>query len=310
MSHAPTTVVQEKQQKLVSIVLTTLNGARYLRESLDSCLGQSYQNIELLLVDGGSTDGTLDIVATYTDPRMRVIHQENNAGKLPGAINLGLTNARGEYLTWMQDDCIYDPRAIEIMVEALESHPKAGQVYADYWIIDADGGVTGTQQTLEPEEFLTAKGDPAGVCFLIRRSVRDAVGPHDITAYPTQDADYRWRIAMRFQSFHIREPLYYWRLHPYSLTGSWATWLLQARNDIRIRLKLGIISARQARLDYAEFNIAFAFEQYQAGRLEQVPGLVLSGLWRDPRYALNRGVWAMLVRSLLARSLSRRTAHA
>jgi glycosyltransferase involved in cell wall biosynthesis len=299
----------DQGQKLVSVVLTTLNGARYLRQSLDSCLGQRYRNIELLVVDGGSTDDTLAILATYTDPRMRVIHQENNVGKLPGAINLGLANAHGEYLTWMQDDCVYDPRAIEVMVEALESHPEAGQAYADYWIIDADGNVTGSQQTLEPEEFLTAKGDPAGVCFLIRRSVREAVGIHDVSAYPTQDADYRWRIAMQFASFHIRAPLYYWRLHPYSLTGS-RPWIIDARNDIRVRLNLGLITARQARQDHAEFNIAFAFDQYQRGRHDEVPDLVLSGLWNDPRYCLNRGVWAILVRSLVARSLARRPIHA
>src|SRR5437016_3657116 len=92
------------EQQLVSIVLTTLNGARYLRESIDSCLGQTYRNIELIVVDGGSTDGTLDIVASYYDPRLRLIHQEHNEGKLPGAINLGLADARGELLTWMQDD--------------------------------------------------------------------------------------------------------------------------------------------------------------------------------------------------------------
>jgi glycosyltransferase involved in cell wall biosynthesis len=296
-------------QKLVSIILTTLNGARYLRESLDSCLGQSYRHIELLVVDGGSTDGTLNILTTYNDPRMRVIHQKNNAGKLPGAINLGLANARGEYLTWMQDDCIYDPRAIETMVETLESNPEVGQVYADYWVTDADGNVTATQQTLEPEEFLTAKADPAGVCFLIRRAVREAVGPHDVSAYPTQDADYRWRIAMHFASFHIREPLYYWRLHPYSLSGS-RPWIIDARNDIRVRLKLGLITAHQARQDYAEFNIAFAFDQYQRGQYERIPALVLAGLWCDPRYAVNRGVWSILVRSLRARSLSWRTANA
>src|SRR5574338_94197 len=120
---------------LVSIVLTTLNGAHYLRESIDSCLGQTYTNIELIVVDGGSTDGTLEILATYDDSRLRVIHQLNNEGKLSGAINLGLAHAKGEYLTWHQDDSYYALQAVEKMVECLEKNPEIGPVYTDWWLL-------------------------------------------------------------------------------------------------------------------------------------------------------------------------------
>ena len=282
---------------LVSIVLTTLNGARYLREAVDSCLGQTYENIELIMVDGGSTDGTLDILANYDDPRMRIIHQENNVGKLPGAINLGLDNARGEYLTWMQDDSIYHEKAIETMVAHLQSNPEVGQVYADFWEIDAEGKIKRVIQTRDPEDFLENLGDPAGVCFMIRRSVREAVGPHDVTAYPTQDYDYRLRIALQFPSLHIHEPLYYWRLHDVSLTGRLG-WVALARKDIEIRVKLGLATPQKAQRLLAEIDIAYAFECYQNGQLEEVPALVWSGLRRDPGYVLNRGIWSILAKSL------------
>src|SRR4029079_525295 len=98
---------------LISIVLTTLNSERYLARAVASCLGQTCADLELLIVDGGSTDRTLDIVATITDPRLRLIHQAGNAGKLPGAINLGLAEARGNLLTWAQADCWYEPNAFE-----------------------------------------------------------------------------------------------------------------------------------------------------------------------------------------------------
>ncbi|MCL4553035.1 MAG: glycosyltransferase, partial [Candidatus Marsarchaeota archaeon] len=173
-------------EPLVSIVLTTLNGARYLGEAINSCLGQTYPNIELIIVDGGSTDGTLDIVASYGD-RVRLINQKNNEGRLPGAINLGLDNTRGEYLTWMQADCVYAPQAIERMVDVLEAHPEVGQVYADYWQINEDGNHVCIHSTREQEQFLNVLGDPAGVCFLIRRSVRDQIGPHDVSTHPNHD---------------------------------------------------------------------------------------------------------------------------
>lgn len=284
---------------LVSVVLTTLNGAAYIRESIDSCLNQTYSQLELLIVDGGSTDGTLDIVASYVDPRIRLIHQPGNVGRLPGALNLGLDAAAGEYLTWMQDDSVYEPHAIERMARQLEDDPDVGQVCADYWQTDESGNRVKQIEIADPEEFLKAKTDPGGVCFMIRRSVRETVGPHDVSAFPTQDADYRWRIAMRFRTRRIPEPLYSWRLHPASLTGR-LRWLDVALNDIKVRLKLGLVTPKQARLDAAEFYIAYAFESYMAGRHAAVPGLVWAGVRRDSRNLLNRGVWAILVKSALA----------
>ena len=290
---------------LVSIILTTLNAAPFLRESIDSCLSQTYPHFELIVVDGNSTDGTLDIVATYTDPRIHLIHQANNAGKLPGALNLGLSHARGEYLTWMQADSIYHPRAIEIMLSHLIDHPEIGQVYADFWQIDAAGAVQKIIKQREPEEFLKAKGDPAGVCFLIRRQVREVVGEHDIDTYPTQDSDYRWRIAKHFRSLHIHQPLFYWRLHPHSLTGQYS-WVALARNDVKIRVKLGLLAPSQINSELAEFDIAYAFEKYWEQQFDVVPGLIWSGIKRRPGYIRNRGVVAIFLRSLLRVNFSKK----
>lgn len=284
--------------RLVTIVLTTLNAARYLREAVDSCLNQTYTNLELIAVDGGSIDGTVEILQSYDDPRLRLIHQVDNAGKLPGAINLGLENAGGDYLTWMQADSIYHPRAIEIMVGELKAHPEVGQVYADFWEIGPNGDIKGVIKTREPAEFLGNLGDPAGVCFMIRREVREAVGPHDVDAFPSQDYDYRMRIAMRYESFHIPQPLYSWRTHADSLTSQFG-WPSLARKDVAIRLKLGLDDPRQARRRMAEVDMAEAFERYQGGRSEGVPRLVLAGLRGEPRYATNRGAWSILIRSLM-----------
>ena len=282
---------------LVSIVLTTLNGARFLRQALDSCLSQTETDLELLVVDGGSTDETLAILASYSDPRMRVIHQVGNAGKLPGAINLGLAQAKGRYLTWMQDDSLYEPTAIARMAEVLDQHPHVGHVYCDYWVIDAEGATLHRQDTIVPDDILKAKSDPCGTCFLIRRETRDAVGEHDVEAYPTQDYDYRMRIAMKVRSFHLAEPLYRWRIHPYSLTGS-RPWTVDAQNDAQIRLRLGLSDQQTYRRDLGEVDAAWAFERYQAGDVGAVPRAVLAAVRHDPRLLRNRGIWSITARSL------------
>lgn len=285
------------QTCLVSIVLTTLNGARYLTDAIDSCLDQTYRNIELIVVDGGSTDGTLDILARYDDSRLQIIHQQGNVGKLPGAINLGLEHARGDYLTWMQDDCVYQLDAIETMVNSLDTHPEIGQVYADFWEITEAGTTQRVMEMCEPEEILHSKSDLVGVCFLIRRNVREVVGPHDVAAYPTQDYDYRLRIAQHFSSLRIRQPLFFWRLHAHSLTGS-HSWAWQARNDVHVRLRLGISNRRQARIDLAQIDMAYAFDCFQAKQWREVPALVWSGVLNNPRFIVNRGVWSILARSV------------
>lgn len=290
---------------LVTIVLTTLNGARFLRESIDSCLGQSHQEIELIIVDGGSTDGTLDIIASYEgDARIRLIHQEGNAGKLPGAINLGLDAARGSYLTWTQDDCRYEPQALSRMVEVLEARPDIGQVYADYWEIDADGRVIARHEPCEPDQILSAPDDPLGVCFLIRRAVRDAVGSHDPASYPCQDFDYRIRIARQHQSHHLHEPLYSWRSHGDSLTGRLG-WPTLARKDVEIRQRHGLLTKPQVSRELAAIDAAEAFERYHAADWRAVPAAALNAVRRQPGYLTNRGIWSITARSLW-RSLSAR----
>lgn len=285
----------------VSIVLTTFNVARYLHEALDSCLAQTCPDWELIIVDGGSTDGTLEVIARYDDLRFRLIHQTDNIGKLPGALNLGLDAARGEYLTWLQGDSRYHPQAVARMSACLTKNPGIGHVYADYWVMDETGQVLEVMTTCEPQAILAAKSDPCGVCFMIRRSVREVVGPHTVLAYPSQDYDYRLRIALHTASYHLNEPLYYWRRHAHSLSGT-MSWHYLACTDIATRQRLGLSSERQARRDRAGVDIAYAFDRYRAGDYAPVPGLALAALRHAPELALNRGVWVILWRSVWLRA--------
>lgn len=281
---------------LVSIVLTTLNADRFLRESVNSCLGQTYKNFELIVADGGSTDGTLDIVREFADPRIRIIHQLNNEGKLAGAINTGLAEAKGEYLTWMQADCLYDPTAIEEMAAALENNPDVGQVCADFREIDEHGAEIRINCLKEPEEFLDSLGDPGGVCFLIRREVRETIGIHDVSAFPSQDYDYRMRIAMRFKTERLPKPLYSWRVHSESLSTTFG-WIKLAEKDVEIRQKLGLSDEIEARKLLAKIYIAAAFESYQKAQYLDVLPRVLSAFKRNIAYACNKGVWSILFKS-------------
>jgi len=103
---------------LVSIVIPVYNGSNYLREAIDSALAQTYKNIEIIVVNDGSTDNTEDICLSYGD-KIRYIYKKN--GKVASALNKGIENMKGEYFSWLSHDDMYMPDKIEKQIEALSS---------------------------------------------------------------------------------------------------------------------------------------------------------------------------------------------
>src|SRR5687767_2807233 len=122
---------------LISIVLPTYNGERYLAEAIESCLAQTCRDWELILVDDASSDGTPAVIARYArqDPRVRAIRNPANR-KLPGSLNAGFARARGDYFTWTSDDNCYRATALAEMRAALAADPAVDIVYAGYTLID------------------------------------------------------------------------------------------------------------------------------------------------------------------------------
>jgi glycosyltransferase involved in cell wall biosynthesis len=204
-------------QPLVSIVLPTYNGARYLAESLDSCLAQTYGNWELIVVDDCSRDATPDIAAAYAarDGRIRLIRHETNR-KLPGGLNTGHAAARGAFLTWTSDDNRYKPRAIERMVAFLRARPDVGLVYTDVDYIDDAGRFTRVVPAAEPS--MLACSNIIGACFLYRREVYERVGTYDPELFLAEDFDYWLRVYRRFDIAPLPESLYEYRIHGASLS--------------------------------------------------------------------------------------------
>ncbi|HTX92050.1 MAG TPA: glycosyltransferase family 2 protein [Anaerolineales bacterium] len=125
------------EQLLVTIVTPSYNQARFLEATLRSVLDQDYPNLEYLVVDGASNDGSVDIIRRYAD-RLAWWVSEKDSGQSE-AINKGLKRARGEFIGWLNSDDVYLPGAVTAAVAAFRSHPQAGLVYGDALAIDADG---------------------------------------------------------------------------------------------------------------------------------------------------------------------------
>jgi glycosyltransferase involved in cell wall biosynthesis len=225
----------------VSIVLPTYNGARYIKKSIDSCLNQTWKNIELVIVDDGSTDNTPEIIKSHKDKRIKYFRHEKNRG-LPHALNSGFAKSTGKYLTWTSDDNYYAEEAIERMLSFLRER-NCSFVYCDYYMFEEDS--LSNQCVKLADCPALQNGNEIGPCFLYSREVMETIGSYDPVTELAEDYDYWIRASKKFTMCHINEPLYFCRFHNKSLTSQRGLFEVKIV-DFLVRLKNDIININQA----------------------------------------------------------------
>ncbi|MBN1148833.1 MAG: glycosyltransferase [Anaerolineales bacterium] len=198
---------------LVSIVTPSYNQSRYLEETIRSVLGQEYPNIEYILVDGSSTDGSLEIIQRYADCLAWWV-SEPDRGQTD-AINKGFARAHGEILAWLNSDDTYLPNAVSQAVAYLQAHPEAGMVYGDANLVDEAGSVIGRFPARQTDYQRLRRGYvhiPQQASFF-RASLWQQVGPLDPGFYFAMDYDLWVRLA-RLAPLHYMPQLWAnFRLH-------------------------------------------------------------------------------------------------
>jgi glycosyltransferase involved in cell wall biosynthesis len=180
---------------LVSIVTPSFNQARYLEATIRSVLDQDYPRIEYFVMDGGSTDGSLQVIQRFAD-RLAGWVSERDRGQTD-AINKGFARCTGEILAWLNSDDTFAPGAIREAVAFLQANPQVGMVYGDANFIDAQDRVIGKFPAAQTNYTLLRRGYvhiPQQAAFW-RAALWRQVGPLDPTFYFAMDYDLWVRLA-------------------------------------------------------------------------------------------------------------------
>jgi glycosyltransferase involved in cell wall biosynthesis len=182
-----------ERRALVSVVIPCYNQAHFLGEAIESVLCQGYTNVEVVVVDDGSTDNASEVASRYERAGVRLIRQENRGRS--AARNRGLDETQGKYVVFLDSDDRLLPEALEVGVKDLEAHPACAFVFGRTSVVGTDGS---SPMTDYYGELLRGNyiGTPGAVMF--RRSVFDSVGGFDTTLHAAEDYHLYLRVASEF----------------------------------------------------------------------------------------------------------------
>jgi glycosyltransferase involved in cell wall biosynthesis len=180
---------------LVSIITPSFNQAKFLEKTIQSVLGQDYPEIEYIIIDGASTDGSQEIIHKYAEHLAHWV-SEPDLGQTD-AINKGFALAKGEVLAWLNSDDTLEPHAVSEAVAWLQDHPEVGMVYGDGNFIDAQGKVIGKFPSAQTDYGRLMQGY-VHICqqaAFFRTGLWKQVGPLDPSFYFAMDYDLWVRLA-------------------------------------------------------------------------------------------------------------------
>jgi glycosyltransferase involved in cell wall biosynthesis len=209
-------------QPAVSIVLATYNRRDWLRLAMDSVLDQSYPNLELVVMDDGSTDGTPELLDEYSrsNPPERFRYSRHENMGQARTLNRGYEMARGEVLGYLSDDDLLAPSAVSRLVTELVAVPDAVAAYPGYRMLNVNGDIVDTVRPIEysPVEAFRLHDTVIGPGALVWRGTLESTGGWDPNLHWMGDLILWMRVGLVGPVVRVPEPLASWRRHPGGIT--------------------------------------------------------------------------------------------
>ncbi|TGN41519.1 glycosyltransferase [Marinobacter confluentis] len=284
----------------VSVIVPAFNRAEYIEQTVNSVLIQDYSNVELIVVDDGSTDGTYEILLRYFEQnKLKLLTHpgRGNRGQ-SAALNLGLEAASGEYIAILDSDDLFLPGKLSAQVEYLDTHPDVGLVYGMGEGVDGSGrwlyDILSTDHS-EPNDANAVLLDcyfHLPVNALVRRLIYEQVGRFEESFRAAQDHDMLVRIAEKTHFGFIPVKFFQYRRHGDSISnnGLRQRWMngfeIVRRAEARFPYRASTIRKRKALLNFRMAQVCLQENRYiaalgyllQSGVLDPVRAIkVLTG---------------------------------
>lgn len=217
-----------RAQPLVSVVIPVHNGERFIDEAIQSVLSQTLKDIELIIVDDGSTDRTAEIASAFTDPRLRLVRESKRG--ISGAINVGIDLSRAELIARLDADDIMEPERLERQLAYLRDRPWLGGAASYYWVIDEHGRKCSAADPhlLELEDLERQLRHGGRLTYphptvTMRKAAVQSVGLYDSRFDACEDVELFMRMYEANLPVLVQpERLTRFRIHPHSVTATQA----------------------------------------------------------------------------------------
>lgn len=201
----------------VSVVIPNYNYEKYVARTINSVLAQTYPNLEIIVIDDGSKDNSLEVLKSFGD-KIKVVRQKNQG--VSRARNYGVELSSGEYIAFLDADDLWLSDKIEKQLAKFKTNESYGLVHCSMSLINLEDEIIGENSSGQEgwvfEEFLKFQSGVvigAGSTALLKRSVFEEIGGFDLRLSTSADWDLSCRIARRYEIGFIREPLALYRIH-------------------------------------------------------------------------------------------------
>lgn len=193
----------------ISVIVPAYNAERTILKTIESVQKQTFSDFELIVINDGSTDQTLELIGNLKDPRIKTFSYSN--GGLPTARNRGMSHATGDFITFLDADDLWTPDKLQLQLAALQQHPEAGVAYSWSYFMDEQGDFFHTGKpvffegnvytNLLVSNFLESGSNP-----MIRKQAIESVGKFDPTLGSCEDWDFWLRLAARWPFVVVPQP--------------------------------------------------------------------------------------------------------
>jgi glycosyltransferase involved in cell wall biosynthesis len=303
---------------LISVIIPVYNGEKTIQETVQSVLNQTFTDFELIVINDGSQDSTLEIVSSFQDSRIKVFSFTN--GGLPVSRNRGIALANGEYISFLDADDLWTPDKLAGQLAVLETNPQAAVAYSWTDCIDESG------QFLRQSAYATAQGNvqanlllanfiSSGSNVLVRKQALMDIGGFDETLSNCQDWDLWLRLSARYEFEPVKTPQVLYRVSRNSMSRN----VLGLEDSMQRILERSFAQAPASLHHLKPYSLGncykyLTFKALQGSQTRQRSFLALRYLWNavryDPGLLQKRVAWKALFKILLGILLPSQIAEA